>query len=190
MMQVELLRHGETTGGAGFRGTLDDPLSERGWAQMRAAVAGRGPWDRLVASPRQRCAAFAAELAAQIGVPLTLETDLCELHFGAWEGRTAAELMATDEAALGTFWRDPYGFTPPDGEPLIAFEARVLAAMRRLGASHAGERLLLIGHAGVMRLLLARQRGLPRERLLEVEVAHASLHRLDPACLEAPCPPC
>lgn len=189
MSRIDLLRHGETTGGAGFRGSLDDELSETGWLQMRAAVVGRGPWDRLIASPRRRCADFAAELAEQLAVPLVLEPDLRELHFGAWEGRTAADLMATDEAALGAFWRDPYSFTPPDGEPLMRFEVRVLAAMRRLCVSYGGQRLLIVGHAGVMRLLLARQQRLPRARLLEVEVGHASLHAFDSACLEAPCLP-
>ncbi|MCQ3996747.1 histidine phosphatase family protein, partial [Klebsiella pneumoniae] len=43
----------------------------------------------------------------------------------------------------------------------------------------AGQRLLVICHAGVMRLLLTRARGLPRERLLEVVVAHGELLPLD-----------
>jgi alpha-ribazole phosphatase len=37
---------------------------------------------------------------------------------------------------------------------------------------------LLITHGGVMKLLLAQARGLPREQMLNVEVAHASLHSL------------
>jgi alpha-ribazole phosphatase len=38
--------------------------------------------------------------------------------------------------------------------------------------------VLLISHGGVMRLLLAQARGLPRQQLLNVEVAHASLFSL------------
>ncbi|MGV8844721.1 MAG: alpha-ribazole phosphatase family protein [Pseudomonas sp.] len=172
-LYLELLRHGETELGGGLRGSLDDALTETGWAQLRAAVLDAGPWDRLISSPLQRCARFAEELAEQRGLPLRLEADLQELHFGAWEGRSAAELMATDADALGQFWADPYTFTPPGGEPLLAFEARVLGAIQRLQARHAGERLLLITHGGVIRLLLARARGLPRADLLQVTVAHA-----------------
>lgn len=175
---LELLRHGETELGGGLRGSLDDALTETGWAQLRAAVAGGGPWDRLISSPLQRCARFAEELAAQHGVPLSLEPDLQELHFGAWEGRSTAELMQTSATELGLFWNDPYGFTPPEGEPLLAFEARILAAVQRLQARHAGERLLLVTHGGVIRLLLARARGLPRRDLLQVNVAHAERFRL------------
>ncbi len=175
---LELLRHGETEQGGGLRGSLDDALTPAGWAQLRAAVAEAGPWDRLISSPLQRCARFAEELAAQRGLPLSLEPALQELHFGAWEGRSAAELMASDAEALGRFWADPYAFTPPQGEPLPAFEARVLGAVQRLQLRHAGERLLLITHGGVMRLLLAGARGLPPAQLLQVNVGHAQRFRL------------
>lgn len=172
---IDLLRHGETERGGGFRGSLDDALTARGWQQMQAAVEQAGPWDLVVSSPLQRCAAFAEALAECRRLPLQLEPDLRELHFGEWEGRSAAELMHSNAEALGCFWADPYGFTPPAGEPLVQFEKRVLTAVARLQQRFAGERMLIIGHAGVMRLLLARARGWPRERLLDVTVAHGEL---------------
>ncbi|MGP6421913.1 alpha-ribazole phosphatase family protein [Pseudomonas putida] len=177
-LRLDLLRHGETELGGGLRGSLDDALTEKGWAQMRAAVVAGGPWDRLISSPLQRCARFAAELGEQLNLPVQLENDLQELHFGAWEGQSAAALMETDAKALGLFWADPYAFTPPQGEPVSEFATRVLGAVARLHQAYAGERVLLISHGGVMRLLLAQARGLPREQLLNVEVAHASLFAL------------
>lgn len=177
-LRLDLLRHGETELGGGLRGSLDDALTDKGWAQMRAAVIKQGPWDHLVSSPLQRCARFAEELGGQLGLPVQLENDLQELHFGAWEGQSAAALMNTSAEALGVFWADPYSFTPPEGEPVADFSTRVLAAVERLHTTYAGERVLLITHGGVMKLLLAQARGLPREQLLNVEVAHASLHSL------------
>ncbi|MDL5595390.1 alpha-ribazole phosphatase family protein [Bacillus subtilis] len=177
-LRLDLLRHGETELGGGLRGSLDDALTEKGWAQMREAVIGQGPWDRLVSSPLQRCARFADELGARLDLSVSLDKDFQELHFGAWEGQSAAALMETDAEALGLFWANPYGFTPPQGEPVTEFSARVLAAVMRLHAAHAGERVLLVSHGGVMRLLLARARGLPREQLLNVEVAHGALFSL------------
>jgi len=177
-LHLDLLRHGETERGGGFRGSLDDALTATGWTQMHAAVAEAGPWDVLVSSPLQRCAAFASELAERHGLPLHLESAFRELHFGAWEGRSAVELMQTDAEALGLFWADPYAFTPPESEPMAHFEARVLAGLERIQREFAGQRVLLIGHGGVMRLLLARARGLPREQLLQVEVGHGALFQL------------
>lgn len=177
-LRLDLLRHGETELGGGLRGSLDDALTAKGWAQMRAAVIAQGPWDRLVSSPLQRCARFADELGAQLNLPVTLEKDLQELHFGAWEGQSAVALMETDAEGLGLFWADPYSFTPPEGEPVSAFSDRVLGAVSRLQQAYSGEHVLLISHGGVMRLLLAQARGLPRERLLNVEVGHGELFNL------------
>ncbi|MET1078044.1 MAG: alpha-ribazole phosphatase family protein [Pseudomonas sp.] len=190
-LHLDLLRHGETERGGGFRGSLDDQLTEQGWAQMRVALDGRKGWARIVSSPLQRCARFASELAGRLQIPLHLDARLSELHFGAWEGRSAAALMDTEADALGQFWRDPYEFTPPDGEPVAAFAQRVLLAIDDLHRQFAGQSVLLVSHAGVMRLLLARARGLPREQLLQVEVAHAALFALRvtgpaPLCLVEP----
>ncbi|MDR9879051.1 alpha-ribazole phosphatase family protein [Pseudomonas allii] len=180
-LHLDLLRHGETELGGGLRGSLDDALTANGWAQMREAVVAQGPWDRLISSPLQRCARFAEELGARLKLPVTLEKDLQELHFGAWEGQSAAALMETDAQGLGLFWADPYSFTPPDGEPVSAFSDRVLGAVARLHQAYTGERVLLISHGGVMRLLLAQARGLPREKLLNVEVGHGGLFSLQVA---------
>lgn len=177
-VRLELLRHGETELGGGLRGSLDDALTELGWSQMRNAVKAKGPWDRIVSSPLQRCALFARELAEHLELPLSIDKDLQELHFGEWEGQSAAALMETDAQALGLFWADPYAFTPPDGEPVLAFAARVFAAVNRLHHTCTGERVLVVCHGGVIKLLLAHARGLPREQLLQVAVSHGALFGL------------
>jgi len=174
-VRLDLLRHGETELGGGLRGSLDDALTPLGWRQMREAVAQHVAWDRIISSPLQRCARFAEELSAQLGLPMHLAPDAQELHFGDWEGVSAAQLMETDAEGLGLFWENPYTFTPPNAEPVLAFSERVLGAVRRIQAAHDGERILLISHGGVMRLLLAQARGLPREQLLQVTVAHGGL---------------
>lgn len=138
-VRLDLLRHGETELGGGLRGSLDDALTELGWAQMHEAVQGQGPWDRIVSSPLQRCRLFAQALVATLEVPLTLDADLQELHFGVWEGQSAAALMQTEAEALGLFWSDPYAFTPPEGEPVLDFAERVLAAVLRLQQRYAGQ---------------------------------------------------
>ncbi|SHN00955.1 alpha-ribazole phosphatase family protein [Phytopseudomonas punonensis] len=171
-MILHLLRHGETEQGGGLRGSLDDALTEAGWAQLRGAVHADESWNAVISSPLQRCARFAEELATARELPLQFEAGLQELHFGDWEGRSAAQLMETDADDLGRFWADPYTFTPPGGEPLLTFEARVLDALQRLQTEYPAQQLLVVTHGGVMRLLLARARGLPREQLLQVSVVH------------------
>ena len=175
-LRLDLLRHGETESGGGFRGSLDDALTARGWAQMRTAVEG-GRWDLLVSSPLQRCRAFAEELAQRQGSSWNWKTICanCISALGrALGGRPDGRPQRGARPLLGRSLR----LYPPGGEPLSEFEARVLAAQRRLRQRHAGRRVLLVTHGGVIRLLLACARGLPRERLLQVDVGHGALFGL------------
>lgn len=177
-VSIGLLRHGETTG-SGFRGRgCDDPLTPAGAQAMHAAFEASGTWDRIVTSPLQRCRLPAERFARGAGVPLTQEPRLQELHFGEWEGRTAAELMESDAEALGRFWQDPLHCPPPGGEDLNSFRDRVLAAWAQVVRA-AGDRVLVVSHGGVIRLLRAHLEGWPLEKLLSIEVPLASLHRVE-----------
>lgn len=175
---LDLMRHGEPVGGRRYRGQVDDPLSEKGWAQMRAAVGESAPWDRIVSSPLARCRAFAETLAGAHGLPLTLDERLKEVGFGAWEGKTAAEIEADAPGTLARFKADPVNARPAGAEPLAGFHARVAAALDDLLAQHAGEHLLLVGHAGVIRMAFAWALHVPLQSAYRIEVASASLTRL------------
>ncbi len=175
---IDLLRHGEPVGGRRYRGQIDDPLSDKGWMQMRSAVGEAHPWDVIVSSTLCRCSHFAQELAHHHTLPLEMEPRLMELGFGAWEGRTAAELLRTDADILMRFWRDPIHHTPPGGEKLSAFRARVMATWEDLLARHAGRHLLLVCHAGTIRLLLSYVLNMPLERMFRIHVPNASMSRV------------
>lgn len=177
-LRVGLLRHGETEGGNRFRGHTDDPLTAAGLAQMHAAIAGSGDWNRIISSPLARCAAFADDFTCQHALPLTFDARLKEMHFGAWEGRSAAELMETDAGALGQFWANPLRNTPPDGEPLTEFEARVLGAWNEIINEYTGQQVLVVTHGGVIRVLLCHLLQRPVRDLLSIEVKPASLHQI------------
>lgn len=175
---LDLMRHGEPVGGRKYRGQIDDPLSEKGWAQMHAAVGDAAPWARIVSSPLLRCRAFAETLAGRHGLPLVFDDRLKEVGFGVWEGKSAAEIEADAPGTLARFKADPVNARPADAEPLADFHARVAAALDELLARHAGQHMLLVGHAGVMRMALAWALHIPLEHAYRIEVATASLTRL------------
>ncbi|MDT3706631.1 MAG: alpha-ribazole phosphatase family protein [Thiobacillus sp.] len=179
---LDLMRHGEPVGGRRYRGQLDDPLSEKGWAQMRAAVGEQAPWGRIVSSPLLRCRAFAETLASAHGLPLTLDERLQEVGFGGWEGRTTAEIEVATPGALARFKADPLNARPAGAEPLDIFHARVASALEELVVRYAGEHVLLVGHAGVIRMAFAWALHVPLEHAYRIEVANASLTRL---CFDA-----
>ncbi|MGO1071183.1 histidine phosphatase family protein [Lysobacter sp. CA199] len=173
---IDLLRHGDT-GHRSYRGQLDDSLLELGWRQMRDAVLGR-EWDVIVSSPLQRCAAFAQELAQARGLPLALEPRLREYHFGAWQGMAVDVIAAEQGEALARFWADPVAHPPPGAERFADFAARLIAAADAIVREHAGQRVLAVSHGGVIRLLRCLAVGRRYTDLLNIDVAHASLHSL------------
>lgn len=175
---IDIIRHGEPQGGSRYRGHVDDPLSERGWAQMRAAVAGRGGWQQVVSSDLSRCAAFADEVAQQLAIPVEYSEQFREVGFGDWEGLTARQILALDEAALSAFWRDPLAHTPPNAEPLSDFYRRIESAWEAMVARHAGKHILLVGHAGMMRILLLKALGMGLEGFYRFDPRNATIVRI------------
>lgn len=175
---VDLLRHGMPQGGGRYRGSLDDPLAEEGWAQMWEAAGRNPPWSVVVTSPLRRCAEFAVALARRDGLPVEQDPRLREVGFGGWEGHRVAELLATDPEPVRAYWRDPVAHPPPGGEPLPAFRERVVAAWETLLARHEARHVLLVGHGGVLRMLLAHVLEMPLAGVLRLEVPHASLTRI------------
>ncbi len=174
---VDLLRHGDT-GQHGFRGQLDDPLTEPGWRQLEAATAGVD-WDVVVGSPLRRCADFARALAMARGLPLRLDPRLAEYDFGEWQGVPVDRLAESEGEALGRFWSDPEGHPPPGAEGMAAFGRRVADALDGITAAHAGQRVLVLTHGGVIRLLRCTVERRPLAAMADYAVDHASLHRLD-----------
>jgi len=145
---------------------------------MWATVGDHHPWQRIITSPLRRCRDFAEALGERHGIPVAEDARLREIGFGAWEGRTAEELLAEDPDRLHRFWADPLHNTPPGAETLPDFAARVVGAWKEILALHAGEHLLLVGHAGMMRMILRHVLDMPLDRLFRIQIANAAISRV------------
>ena len=177
--RVDLLRHGETAGMPRLHGARSDPgLSARGWEQLERASADGRDWTVLVSSPQARCRRFAESLADRMGAPLHIDGRLREYDFGDWDGRRLAALWREQGDALAAFLGDPDAVTPPNGEPAAAFRERVRAAWDDLLARHAGERVLVLGHGGVLRQLVADAVGAGTTLHARLEWPHAAMSRV------------
>lgn len=174
---VDLLRHGAVQGGNYYRGSTDDPLTAEGWQQMRTWLKQPQDWTQLVSSPLCRCVDFANEIKQLKKLPLQIEPRFQELHFGDWEGKTAAEIEQTQPQALQRFYQDPLHNAPPQGETAIAFARRINAAWQDLLTTSRGETILLITHAGVIRSLFCQLLKIPLAQSFAVTVDYASLSR-------------
>ena len=175
---IDLIRHGEPVGGKKYRGQSDDPLSERGWQQMWDAVGEHGPWQRVATSPLSRCADFAHALGKKWQIPVSEDARLMELGFGEWEGKTPQELMEQDPETLLRFWRDPLHFHPVGAEPLPEFAARIRAVWHTLVKEYKGEHVLVVAHAGVIRMVVAYVLGMPIDHIFRIQVRNCAVTRI------------
>ncbi len=175
---IDLIRHGEPVGGRKYRGQIDDPLSNKGWTQMRQAVADHKPWDVIISSTLSRCIEFAQELGQRHAIEVIREPRFIEIDFGEWEGRTANELAQEDARQVQRFLADPLNNTPRGAETLYEFEARIIGAWNDVLQQHAGRHVLLVGHAGMMRMIMRHVLDMPLERMFRIQVANAAITRI------------
>ena len=154
LTRIFLLRHGQTAWNAEQRiqGQLDIPLDATGLqqAQRLAGALRDEAIEVLYSSDLQRAAQTAAPLAAATGLPVQTDARLRERSFGAFEGRTYAEIETQwPQDALRWKLREP-GFGPGGGEPLQAFYDRSVQAVLRLAARHPGQTIAIVAHGGVL----------------------------------------
>lgn len=172
MGEILLIRHGETTWSASRRHTsyTDLPLTPDGERQAHALgrfLAGRR-FAAVLTSPRVR-ALHTAQLAG-LDVSGT-DNDLAEWHYGAYEGRTTADIH--DDHPSWNLWTDgcPGGESPSQvGERLDRVLDRVDPLLDR-------GTVALVGHAHNLRVLGARWVGLPPSAggLLRLDTATVSV---------------
>ncbi|MCF8510252.1 MAG: histidine phosphatase family protein [Rhodobacteraceae bacterium] len=164
MSRIWMVRHGPTHA-KGMVGWTDLPADLSDTAAL-ARLNAHLPGVPVISSDLSRAKATADTLIAR--PRLAHDPDLRELHFGAWEMRSFAEIEAEAPDHIRAFWETPGDVTPPGGESWHALTARVQTALTRL--SHLPE-VIVVAHFGpiVAAIQLA-------ERLTPTE---AFVHRID-----------
>jgi len=175
---VDILRHGEPVGGTMYRGQKEDPLSEKGWQQMRDAVSDHKPWNIIISSPMIRCAAFAEELANRHQIALDFDERIKEIGWGDWEGKAPAELNAVDPQTVARALNEPHVHRPANAESLHDFRHRVTDAWQDIIKNHNEKHILVVAHAGVIRAILTHILNTPIENMFRIHVNHASITRI------------
>jgi broad specificity phosphatase PhoE len=145
-----MIRHGQSTWNADGRwqGHADPPLSALGEAQADAAASALGAIDAVVASDLARARRTAEIVAERLQIaPVTVDPRLRERDAGAWTGLTRAEIEEGWPGQLAN-WRPPANY---EGDEQLL--ARVLDAVGDIHRRHAGGRVLVVAHGGVLRAI-------------------------------------
>lgn len=180
--RLVLVRHGVTDWNreGRFQGHLDPPLGEDGRREA-ALVAERIASDaslrpaRVVSSSLGRALETATAIGTVVGVPVEPDPRLIEIGQGRWEGRTHAEIEATDAERYAA-WRQATGVRrPPGGESTRSAIARVTSLVRDLDADSGHWPVCLVSHGGTMRVLARVLFELRPRRSWALDVDNASL---------------
>jgi len=161
------VRHGVSGWNAENRlcGRTDVPLSDEGRrqaARLAERLRGLSP-AALYTSPLRRAVETAEIITAAVRLTPVVEDRLIELDYGAWEGKTFAEVMEQDAEAFRAWDADPGNVSPRGGESGGQAMARVAPFLDELAARHPGERehVIVVCHRTICRLIVCHALGLP-----------------------------
>ncbi|MCX4535101.1 histidine phosphatase family protein [Streptomyces sp. NBC_00841] len=160
-----LARHGQTAWHAENRyaGVSDVALTDEGrrQAEQLAQWASRHRIDAIWTSTLTRAIETAEPAGWTLGLVPGREPDLRECDFGTVEGRTLAEFAAEDPERAEAFRADPVINAFPGAEDPRVAAARGTTALRRIADGHPGQRVLVVAHNTLLRLVLCELLSIP-----------------------------
>jgi probable phosphoglycerate mutase len=149
-----LIRHAQSTWNAEGRwqGHGDPPLSELGRRQAEAlarSLAAEGI-ELLVSSDLSRAAQTAAVLGERLGLVARHDARMRELDIGCWTGLTHAEIERGWPAELAQFIAGDALACAGGAECRAVLERRCREAIAEIAQRHAGSRVAVVTHLGVI----------------------------------------
>jgi probable phosphoglycerate mutase len=153
-------------------------LSEagRGQAERLGERLGPVPLTAIYASPLERCMETAQAMASGRRLDVVPAPDLLEVEYGAWTGRSMAQLVRTK------LWKQiqqaPGSIRFPEGESLIEAQQRAVAFLDELARRHPKGIVAACSHADVIRLALAHYAGVHIDLFQRLIVSPASVSAL------------
>jgi broad specificity phosphatase PhoE len=157
-------------------GRRDLGLSAEGRAQAEELAKRMAEVEvaEVLASPLLHAVETAQPLAAQHGIEVARDPRLTDLAAGVWEGMRYADIAAAEE--YRRFLADPLAQAIPGGERLTDTRDRVVASVAQaLADNELGANLVVVSHAGPLRVLLAHYLGMDLANYHRLRVAPASI---------------
>jgi broad specificity phosphatase PhoE len=168
---IYLLRHGDSRQDRIRRyiGQTDTPLNERGREQAlwwRNALADI-PFQACFCSDLQRSMETMRIIVEERETLVTPTPELREISMGDWENLPMEEVRKLYPDAYERRGIDPAFNAPPRGESFSDLQMRVIPFFEELMNRSQGPNLI-VGHAGVNRVILCRLLGIPLANLFRI----------------------
>ena len=178
---VFLLRHGDSRqdGVKRYTGQKDTSLNETGrrqalwWRKELSDI----PLDAAFSSDLQRSRETLSIITEGREVPSTSLTGLREISVGLWDGLSIEEVRTRFPGEYERRGTDTAGHRPPEGESFAELRDRIVPVFDSLVRDREGA-VLLVGHAGVNRVLLCHLLGMPLGNLFRLGQDYGCLNVL------------
>ena len=176
-----LIRHGETPREGFCNGHLDVALTPAGVSEMEE-VAGRLTGERIAAlytSDLGRALHSAEILGRVLHLTPIVSPPLREKSFGKWEGLPQAELLRRFPDEWSDWLANPADAKPTGGESVREMASRALPVVAQIIKNHPGERVAIVAHGGVNRVILCHALGLELRYMERIAQRHAALNIIE-----------
>lgn len=120
-------------------------------------------FDLVISSPAQRCCL----LAEHFKFNYSTDERLREMNFGNWELKKWTEIP---EEEINPWYNDFIHVKASGGENLLEMQTRVLSFWNELIVKKNVEKVLIIAHAGVIRLILQSVLQFPLENMFSIQI--------------------
>ena len=176
MATIVLVRHA-TTAATGKRlggWTPGVHLDEagRGQAERAATLLAGLPVAAVYASPLERTQETAKIVARPHALRVRTRRDIGEVDYGTWTNQPLGQLRR--RSLWPVIQHTPSRVTFPDGESIRGMQSRAVDAVETIAADHAGETVVAVSHADVIKALLAHFLGMPLDTFQRLVIAPAS----------------
>lgn len=173
-----LIRHGETEWNREGRvqGHLDSALTAEGVAQAEACALRlqSESFDHVYASDLVRARRTAGILNASPKLPVRYEPALRERCYGIGEGKTYLELDAMYPELSSRSRSTDADFAITGGESRRQFHQRITGVLPQIVEAHAGKRILVVTHGGVLGVIYRWLNDLPIASAHKVDIPNVA----------------
>lgn len=145
----------------------------RAQAQALGERLASTPIAAVYSSPLERTVETAEPIAAGHGLPVVPLEAVGEAICGEWAGRAIEELLQT--ARWQQVQTSPSSFRYPGGESVGEMQARMVAALETLRATHPGQTVVVVSHSDPIKAALAHYLSMPLDLYQRLTIAPASI---------------
>ncbi len=180
MTELIVVRHGETRWNVEGRlqGHLDSGLSLLGVRQAEAIARrlGQERFGGLYSSDLGRAFQTAEPIARTTGLAIVTDSRLRERKLGVFQGLTMSEILERFPDDHRRFVSGDPDHAVPGGESGRQRYERTVNCVNEIAARHAGERVLIVTHGGVLNGLLRRALGIDLAIPLSYRLFNATIN--------------